>query len=319
MLYCSEVELHKSDFNELLKQADLAMYQAKAAGRNTRRFFNPSMQARVLEHAELANDIRKGMHNQEFVLYFQPQMDKHRQLIGAEALIRWHHPSRGLITPGDFIAVAEETGLILPLGQWVLDSACQTLAQWHHSVHTAHLSLAVNISARQLGQIDFVEQVLATLANSGADPHRLKLELTESMLLNDVKDTIEKMQRLRQHGVSFSLDDFGTGYSSLSYLKQLPLDQLKIDQSFVQDLSTQANHTTIAQTIVTLAKGLDIAVIAEGVETDQQCTTLAHYGCEAYQGYFFGRPMPLTALVNIAETPKASSLSQPETGQTDFS
>ncbi|MFC3853006.1 EAL domain-containing protein [Salinispirillum marinum] len=287
-------------FDELLKQADLAMYQAKAAGRNTRRFFNPSMQARVLEHAEVANDIRKGMHNHEFVLYFQPQMGQSRQLIGAEALLRWNHPTRGLVAPGGFISVAEETGLILPLGQWVLESACAVLAQWAQSPKTAELSLAINISARQLVQVDFVDQVISALHHSGANAQRLKLELTESMLLNDVEDTIQKMHQLRVHGVTFSLDDFGTGYSSLSYLRQLPLDQLKIDQSFVQDLAEQANHTTIAQTIVTLAKGLDISVIAEGVETEAQCIALTNYGCEAYQGYLFGRPMPLEELVAMA-------------------
>lgn len=290
-------------FDELLKQADLAMYQAKAAGRNTRRFFNPSMQARVLEHAELANDIRKGMHNEEFVLFFQPQMGHSRQLIGAEALLRWNHPTRGLVAPGDFIPIAEETGLILPLGQWVLDTACEVLAEWAKSPLTEHLSLAVNISARQLVQVDFVDQVIAALQQTGANAQRLKLELTESMLLNDVEDTIRKMHQLRVHGVSFSLDDFGTGYSSLSYLRQLPLDQLKIDQSFVKDLAEHTEHTTIAQTIVTLAKGLDISVIAEGVETEEQCLTLTKYGCEAYQGYLFGRPMPLNELLVMAAKP----------------
>ncbi|RNF51116.1 EAL domain-containing protein [Marinomonas hwangdonensis] len=277
-------------YEELLKQADLAMYQSKAAGRNTRRFFDPSMQARVLEHAELANDVRKGMTNKEFVLFFQPQIDTNLNIIGAEALIRWYHPTRGLVTPGHFIDVVEETGLILPLGQWVLDRACQVIAQWENASSTKNLTLSVNISARQLMQSDFVEQVMASLKRSGANPQRLKLELTESMLLNDVQDTILKMNLLGDQGVSFSLDDFGTGYSSLSYLRQLPLEQLKIDQSFVQDLE---NQTTIAQTIVTLAKGLDMSVIAEGVETEEQYRALALYGCEAYQGFYFGRPMPL--------------------------
>lgn len=286
----------KESVDELLKQADLAMYQAKAAGRNTRRFFNPTMQARVLEHAALANDIRKGMQNDEFVLYFQPQVNKHHLLVGAEVLLRWNHPTRGLTTPGEIIPVAEETGLILALGDWVLRSACQVLAQWAQHTHTRDLTLSVNISARQLHQADFVQQVQAIIAETGADAHKLKLELTESMLLHDVEDTIQKMHKLREHGVAFSLDDFGTGYSSLSYLRQLPLDQLKIDQSFVRDLAFNNQESNIAQTIVSLANGLGISVIAEGVETEDQCRRLASYGCTEYQGYLFGRPVQLTEL-----------------------
>lgn len=285
-------------YEELLKQADLAMYESKAAGRNTRRFFDPSMQARVLEQAELANDVRKGMTNKEFVLFFQPQVGADLKILGAEVLIRWYHPTRGLVTPGHFIEVAEETGLILPLGQWVLDRACQVLAQWAHSSSTENLTLAVNISARQLMQSDFVEQVMTSLKRSGANPKRLKLELTESMLLNDVQDTILKMNLLGDQGVLFSLDDFGTGYSSLSYLRQLPLEQLKIDQSFVQDLE---NHTMIVNTIVTLAKGLNMSVIAEGVETEDQYQMLLFNGCKAYQGYYFGRPVPLSEFLTKVE------------------
>ncbi|WLD56643.1 EAL domain-containing protein [Salinispirillum sp. LH 10-3-1] len=283
----------KESVDELLKQADLAMYQAKAAGRNTRRFFNPTMQARVLEHAALANDIRKGMQNDEFVLFFQPQVDQQHQLIGAEVLLRWNHPTRGITTPGEIIPVAEETGLILPLGEWVLKSACQVLADWAKDSITAQLTLSVNISARQLHQADFVEQVKSIIAETGANAQKLKLELTESMLLHDVEDTIHKMHKLRDHGVSFSLDDFGTGYSSLSYLKQLPLDQLKIDQSFVRDLAFDNQDSNIARTIVSLANGLGISVIAEGVETPAQCERLEVYGCNEYQGYLFGRPVRL--------------------------
>lgn len=286
----------KESVDELLKQADLAMYQAKAAGRNTRRFFNPTMQARVLEHAALANDIRKGMQNDEFVLYFQPQVNKQHRLVGAEVLLRWNHPTRGLTTPGEIIPVAEETGLILSLGDWVLRSACEVLSQWAEHERTRDLTLSVNISARQLHQADFVQQVQAIIAETGADAHKLKLELTESMLLNDVEDTIQKMHKLREHGVAFSLDDFGTGYSSLSYLRQLPLDQLKIDQSFVRDLAFNNQESNIAQTIVSLANGLGISVIAEGVETEEQCRRLASYGCIEYQGYLFGRPVQLTEL-----------------------
>ncbi|MFY0663976.1 MAG: EAL domain-containing protein [Natronospirillum sp.] len=283
----------KESVDELLKQSDLAMYQAKAAGRNTRRFFNPTMQARVLEHAALANDIRKGMQNDEFVLYFQPQVDRQHKVLGAEVLLRWNHPTRGITPPGEIIPVAEETGLILPLGEWVLRSACTVLARWATQAETQHLTLSVNISARQLHQVDFVSQVQNIIAETGADARKLKLELTESMLLHDVKDTIQKMHQLRGDGVSFSLDDFGTGYSSLSYLKQLPLDQLKIDQSFVRDLAFDSHDSNIARTIVSLANGLGISVIAEGVETAAQCERLAAYGCNEYQGYLFGRPVQL--------------------------
>lgn len=286
-----------NSIDELLKQADLALYQAKAAGRNTRRFFNPTMQADVLEHAALAKDIRGGLRNGEFVLYFQPQVNRRRELVGAEALLRWEHPKRGLISPTEFIPVAEDTGLILPLGEWVLESACQVLAAWAKDPETAALTIAVNISARQLVQADFVDQVAAVIQKTGADARRLKLELTESMLLRDVEDTIEKMQRLRQQGVSFSLDDFGTGYSSLSYLRQLPIDQLKIDRSFVNDLNNDDLDNNIANTIVSLANGLGISVIAEGVETELQCQRLNAYGCDEYQGFLFGYPVPLNNLI----------------------
>lgn len=286
--------------DELLKQADLALYQAKAAGRNTRRFFNPTMQAKVIEHAALANDIRKGLLNEEFVLYFQPQVNRQKELVGAEVLLRWLHPKRGLTGPNEFISVAEDTGLILPLGQWVLESACRVLATWANNPDTASITLAVNISARQLVQADFVEQVVAVLQRTGANAQKLKLELTESMLLKDVEDSINKMHQLREHGVAFSLDDFGTGYSSLSYLRQLPLDQLKIDQTFVHDLDNNVLDTNIANTIVSLANGLGIQVIAEGVETDAQYTRLAKYGCDEYQGFLFGRPVPLHEL-NVAK------------------
>lgn len=286
----------KDSIDELLKQADLAMYQAKTAGRNTWRFFNPTMQARVLEHAALANDIRKGIHNNEFVLYFQPQVDQYQQVIGAEVLLRWNHPTRGIITPGEIIPVAEETGLILPLGEWVLKSACNVLADWTQQPATQHLTLAVNISARQLHQVDFVAQVQNIITESGANAQKLKLEITESMLLHDIEDTREKMHKLREHGVSFSLDDFGTGYSSLSYLKELPLDQLKIDKSFVRDMEFDDQDSNIVRTIVLLANGLGLSVIAEGVETAVQCERLAAYGCNKYQGYFFGRPVRLEEL-----------------------
>ena len=214
-------------------------------------------------------------------------------MTGAEALVRWQHPRRGLVPPAEFIPLAEETGLILPLGDWVLETACAQLVAWATRPEMAHLTLAVNVSARQFRHPDFVEQVLAVLDHSGANPQKLKLELTESLLLDDVEDIIAKMTALKAHGVGFSLDDFGTGYSSLSYLKRLPLDQLKIDQSFVRDVLTDPDDAAIARTIVALAQSLGLDVIAEGVETEEQRDFLERNGCHAYQGYLFSRPLPL--------------------------
>ncbi|HSV55306.1 MAG TPA: EAL domain-containing protein [Burkholderiaceae bacterium] len=277
--------------DELLKRADLAMYQAKSAGRNTLRFFDPQMQAVVSARATLEFDIRAGLAEQQFELYYQPQIESGRAT-GAEALLRWRHPEHGFVSPARFIPVAEETGLILPLGQWVLDTACAQLAAWASDRVLADLTLAVNVSPRQFRQADFVEQVRAALAASGANPRQLKLELTESLLLDDVEDTIAKMSALNAQGLCFSLDDFGTGYSSLSYLKRLPLAQLKIDQSFVRDVLTDPNDAAIARTIVALAESLGLAVIAEGVETAAQRDFLARQNCHAYQGYLFSPPLP---------------------------
>ncbi|MCX7172957.1 MAG: EAL domain-containing protein [Proteobacteria bacterium] len=281
---------HDNSVDELLKRADLAMYQAKAAGRNTLRFFDPRMQAVVSARVALEADLRLGLQEKQFLLYYQPQVDGDGCLTGAEALIRWQHPSRGLVSPFEFIALAEETGLILPLGYWVLETACDQLVAWASQEETAGLMLAVNVSAKQFRHRDFVGQVMAVLDCTGANPLKLKLELTESLLLENVEDVIAKMTALKAIGVSFSLDDFGTGYSSLSYLKRLPLDQLKIDQSFVRDVLTDSNDASIAKTIVALAQGLGLAVIAEGVETTAQRDFLASHGCHSYQGYLFGRP-----------------------------
>ncbi len=278
--------------DELLKHADLAMYQAKAAGRNTQRFFDPDMQAAATQRAALEADLRRGLQEGELVLYYQPVVDGKGRLLGAEALVRWRHPRRGLVSPGEFIPLAEQTGLILPLGQWVLEAACAQLVAWSRSTLTRQFFLSVNVSVRQFRQPDFVEQVLGTLNASGANPERLKLELTESLLLADVEDIIARMEHLRRYGVGFSLDDFGTGYSSLSYLKRLPLDQLKIDQGFVRDLQTDPNDAAIVRTILALADSLDLAVVAEGVETTGQLEFLQRHGCKAFQGYLFGRPMP---------------------------
>ncbi|MHB1233545.1 MAG: EAL domain-containing protein [Burkholderiales bacterium] len=280
---------------ELLKRADLAMYQAKAAGRNTLRFFDPQMQARAMARAALETDLRLGVQADQFLLYYQPQVNSEGCLTGAEALLRWQHPRRGMVPPAEFIPLAEDTGLILPLGQWVLETACAQLAAWADDPLTARLALAVNVSARQFRHKDFVDQVLAVLDQSRADSQKLKLELTESLLVDDVEDIIGKMNALKARGVNFSLDDFGTGYSSLTYLKRLPLYQLKIDQSFVRDVLTDPNDAAIARTIVALANSLNLAVIAEGVETEAQRDFLAGIGCYAYQGYLYSQPLALQA------------------------
>ena len=281
---------------EPLKRSELAMYQAKAVGRNAMRFFDPQMQVEVNNRLALEADLREAVQSQQFALYYQVQMVGSGRLTGVEALVRWQHPSRGLVSPAEFIPLAEETGLILPIGQWVLENACQQLALWANRPEMEHLTMAVNVSARQFHQKEFVDQVLEVLRKTGANPKRLKLELTESMLVKDMDDIITKMSTLKMKGVSFSLDDFGTGYSSLSYLKRLPLDQLKIDQGFIRNILTDPNDSAIARTIVALANSLGLSVIAEGVEIEAQRSFLAGLGCHAYQGYLFSRPMPMAAL-----------------------
>ena len=283
--------------DDLIKKADVAMYQAKSAGRNNARFFDPAMQAAVAAHEALERDLRRGLGMQEFVLHYQIQVDGQGRTTGAEALVRWNHPVRGLVAPGHFIPLAEETGLILPLGQWVLETACAQLVAWAVDPATAQWTMAVNVSASQFAQANFVEHVAQALRKAGADAGLLKLELTESMLVGDMEDVVRKMNQIKSQGVGFSLDDFGTGYSSLSYLKRLPLDQLKIDQSFVRDVLSDASDAVIARTIVALGQSLGLKVIAEGVETAAHRDFLAEIGCDGFQGYFFGRPKPAQALV----------------------
>ncbi|WP_394791373.1 EAL domain-containing protein [Rhodoferax sp.] len=277
---------------ELLKQAGIAMQQAKDAGRNTAVFFDPQLQAEVIARAALEADLRLAVARDEFFLHYQSQHDVQGRMTGVEALVRWRHAQRGMVSPAAFIPLAEETGLILEIGQRVLSQACTLLAQWGQRAETRHLTMAVNVSSRQFKHADFVQQVMDTLAATGAQPGQLKLELTESLLVDDIEQTIARMETLKARGVGFSLDDFGTGYSSLSYLKRLPLDQLKIDQSFVRDVMTDPNDAVIARTIIGLGQSLGLNVIAEGVETAEQRDFLAEHGCPAFQGYLFARPVP---------------------------
>jgi diguanylate cyclase (GGDEF)-like protein len=290
----------QTDVDGLLRQADLAMYRSKDAGRDAMRFFDPEMEEAVLKRASLESDLREAIQEQQFLLHYQAQVADGR-LTGAEVLVRWQHPRRDLMSPADFIPLAEETGLIMPLGLWVLEAACARLAAWATEPAMAHLTIAVNVSAQQFRQGDFVEKVLAVINATGVNPQRLKLELTESVLVQDVESIIGKMYMLRSKGVGFALDDFGTGYSSLTYLRRLPLDQLKIDQSFVRDLLVNPNDAAIARTIIALAQSLGLGVIAEGVETEKQCEFLAASGCHAYQGYLFGRPLPVESFETFAQ------------------
>ena len=284
---------YRASADELMKQTDLAMYRAKDAGRNLLRLFDPTMAATVAKRVALEKDLRLALVAKQFVLHYQAQVNGADHVTGAEVLVRWHHPERGLVSPADFIPLAEETGVILALGQWVLETACCQLEQWARLPAMAHLTLAVNVSALQFAQTDFVAQVMAVVQRTGANPMRLKLELTESLLVGNVADTIGKMVSLQSQGVAFALDDFGTGFSSLAYLSRLPLDQLKIDKSFVNDVLTNPGDAAIARTIIALAHSLQLGVIAEGVETSAQREFLAGAGCHAYQGYFFGRPLPV--------------------------
>ena len=282
--------------DELLKRADLAMYEAKGVGRNALRFFDPMMQAQVAKRTALEADLRQGILRNELILHYQPVVNPDARMVGVEALVRWMHPRRGMGSPIEFIPIAEQTSLILPLGHWVLQAACSQLAVWAKLPELEQLTIAVNVSARQFRHPDFVQQVMALFKETGANPHRLKIELTESLLLTDTQDTTRKMTELQAAGVCFSLDDFGTGYSSLSYLKVLPLQQLKIDQSFVRDILTDPNDAAIARTVLALGKSLGFSVVAEGVETEGQRDFLLSNGCTLFQGYLFGRPVPVQNL-----------------------
>lgn len=283
----------KITIEDVLKQADIAMYQAKKSGRNVMRFFDQQMQISINAQVLLEEELRKAISNDQLELYYQIQMDNQYHVLGAEGLIRWVHPVRGIVSPDQFIPLAEENGLILPIGQWVLERACEQLKAWKANAATRDLVLSVNISPKQLLQENFVELVLATIRRYGIVPRLLKLELTESMLLESVEETITKMAILKLEGIQFSLDDFGTGYSSLQYLKRLPLDQLKIDQSFVRDIDTDGSDQAIVRTIIAMAASLELGVIAEGVETELQRKRLEENGCKIFQGYLFSKPIPI--------------------------
>ncbi|WP_366521909.1 EAL domain-containing protein [Hydrogenophaga sp.] len=298
----------QSDVGELLKQADLAMYQAKSMGRNTVCFFDPDMQASMIANATVSSDLRVALREKQFVVYYQPQVDRVGVITGVEALVRWQHPERGFMRPAEFIPVAEDTGLILPLGQWVLETACEQLAAWADRPQTANLSIAVNVSVRQFRHPDFVDMVMAAIQRTGIRPHRLKLELTESLLADRMEITIEKMGMLKALGVTLSLDDFGVGYSSLSVLKRLPLDQLKIDKGFVADVLTDPNDAAISRAIIALAQSLSLQVVAEGVETQEQRDFLAYQGCDQFQGHLFAKPLPIEALDALLQNPTAGML-----------
>lgn len=293
---------HQESAEDLLMHADVAMYQAKTAGRNAIRFFDPQMQRALETRAALEKDLRHALEKQQFRLYYQIQVDNLRRPFGAEVLLRWEHPQRGLVVPREFISLAEETGLIVPIGLWVLQTACAQLKEWQNDPMTRELTLAVNVSARQFRQTDFVAQVQRVLRESGAKPSYLKLELTESTVLDNVEDTISKMREIKLLGVGFSMDDFGTGYSSLQYLKRLPLDQIKIDQSFVHDIATNPNDAAIVQTIIAMTEALGLSVIAEGVETEEQREFLDLRGCHAFQGFLFGMPMTVKQFKACCQT-----------------
>jgi predicted signal transduction protein with EAL and GGDEF domain len=294
-----------TSIDDLLRHADVAMYQAKDGGRNTIRFFDPNMQSRLDKRAEIEADLRHAHDSHtQLVPYYQAQVNHKGEVLGAELLLRWMHPTKGMICPGDFIPVAEQSGLIIAIGKHVIRMACQQLRLWQTHTNFNHLTLAVNVSPIQFNQSSFVEDVITIIHACGINPHKLKLELTESSLLKNVEYSIEKMQRLQDAGIGFSMDDFGIGYSSLSYLKKLPLDQLKIDQTFVRDIAIDPNDAVIVRTIIAMAENMNLNVIAEGVETELQKQFLEQNGCLMFQGFYFGRPMPVDAFEELITMPR---------------
>jgi diguanylate cyclase (GGDEF)-like protein/PAS domain S-box-containing protein len=305
---------HCAAIDDLIRQADIALNQAKKAGRNGLVFFKPEMQADINFNVELEQELHTAVEEQHFQLYFQVQVNNDLKPLGAEALLRWLHPLRGMISPAEFIPIAESSALILDIGRWVLAGACRQIRNWNNDDATRHLVLAINVSAHQFMAPDFVDTVVTAITTFDIEPWRLKLELTESVILGEIAEIVAKMHALKAIGVRLSLDDFGTGYSSLSYLKQLPLDQLKIDQSFVRDIVSDAEDAVMVKTIIELANNYNLHVIAEGVETMAQLSFLKQQGCLAYQGYLFSKPVPITefdVLVKKMAYPAVMTLHQP--------
>ena len=287
------------DADTLLTNADMAMYHAKGQGRDNYQFYTPALNTSILERLALENDLRHGLEREEFVVYYQPQVNiSTGQIVGVEALLRWQHPDRGLVMPMEFIPVAEETGLIVPLGEWVLRTACAQAKAWQDA-GLSPLRMAVNLSARQFQQRDLAEKVRQILQETGLDPHCLQLEITEGVAIQDVDFAIMMLRHLKEMGVQIAIDDFGTGYSSLSYLRRLPIDVVKIDQSFVRDLTTNPKDAEIAATVISMAHNLDLGVVAEGVETEEQLAFLKQRDCDEMQGYLFSRPVSAEALQEI--------------------
>jgi len=292
--------MENESYDDILRHADTAMYRAKDAGRNAICFFLPSMQLAAEERLKLQNDLRQALLRNEWRLQYQPQLDASGNIIGAEALLRWQHPQRGNVPPADFIPMVEETGQILPIGEWVLESALGQLKTWTNTIpDSSFQNLAINVSPRQFHQADFVIQIERILGETGAAPNLLTLELTEGILIENLEDTIQKMEALKRLGVRFSIDDFGTGYSSLAYLRRLPLDEIKIDRSFVRDITTDPGDANLIETIITMAKHLDLEVVAEGIETKEQLDFLREKGCRFFQGFYFSRPQSVEGFTEL--------------------
>lgn len=296
----------------LLKQADIALYKAKEAGRNATRFFDQAMQTTLDQRARLESGLRHALARDEFVLYAQAQVDAAQGLVGAELLLRWQPVGLPMVLPNDFIPLAEESGLIVPIGLWVLNTACAKLRSWADDPSRRDLYLSVNVSARQFRQPDFVDQVSAAIARHGANPRRLKLELTESLLLDKVEEVVFKMRALRLLGVCFSLDDFGTGYASLAYLKRFPFEQLKVDRSFIRDITSDPDDAAIVRAIIAMGNSLRLSVVAEGVEDEAQHTYLVEHGCTLFQGYMFGRPVPLPVFEAVLDARSNAKVAVPD-------